>query len=171
MAGTRTAEETLAANISENQISIGLVDASGDTYSENYSVTGAALPSLVLVEAVVAAYQLATQASIWEVRVTNVWQGSKNPTNANALYRGTKAEGINMLYRDTDVLNAVQTQRLVAPVAATMVSNTDTPVYPLIAPMVALNDAQIALIGAGYSLESIQFTGRRERRNNTRIST
>ena len=76
-----------------------------------------------------------------------------------------------MLYRDSDVLNAVQTQRLIAPVAATMVGSSDSPVYPFVAPMIALNDAQIALIGAGYSLESIQFTGRRERRNNERILT
>jgi len=171
MAGTKTAPEVVATEITQNNVSIGLVDASGDTYSEGIVIAGGALPTLATIEALVVAYQAATQASVWEVTVTNVFRGSKNPSNANALYRGSKAEGINMLYRDTDILNAVSTQRLIAPVAATMVASSDTPVYPLVAPMVALNAAYIALLGAGYSLESLQFTGRRERRNNTKIAT
>lgn len=171
MAGTRTAPEVVATEITQNNISIGVVDASGDTYSEGVVIAGGALPTLATIEALVVAYQAATQASVWEVSVTNVFRGSKNPGNANALFRAGKENGINMLYRDTDVLNAVATQRLVAPVAATMVANTDMPVYPLVAPMVALNAAFIALLGAGYSLESLQFTGRRERRNNSKITT
>lgn len=173
MAGTRTAPEILVANISENHVGLSVVDASGDGYSDNYKLAGAALPSVALVEALVVAYQAATQASVWEVRVTNVYRGSRNPSNANFLARGSAESGINLLYRDTDVLNAVANQRLVAPVATTMQGNTDTPIYPLIAgnPMLALNDAIIALIGSGYSLESMQYTGRRERKNNTKIST
>lgn len=171
MAGTRTAPEVIAGEITQNNVSIGVVDASGDTWSEGFVINGGALPNLALAEAVAVAYQAATQASVWEVTVTNVWRGSKNPTNANFLARFGKENGINLLYRDTDVLNAVRNQRLVSPVAATMVASTDQPVYPLVAPMVALNDAIIALIGAGYSLESLQFTGRRERKNNTKITT
>lgn len=171
MAGTRTAPVVGAGTITENQVSIGLVDASGDTYSDGFSMVGAALPTLATIETLVAAYQLATQASIWQVLVTNVFRGSKNPTNAEFLARGSVESGINMLYRDTDVMNAVTTQRLVAPIAATMVGNTDTPVYPLAVPMIALNAAYIAAIGAGYSLESLQYTGRRERKNNTKVAT
>lgn len=171
MAGTKTAPAVTAATITENQISISVVDASGDSYSDGYKVAGGALPTLTLIETLVNAYQAATQASVYQVTVANVFRGSKNPSNAETLARFQAENGINMLFRDTDVLNAVQTQRLVAPVAATMVGMTDTPVYPLVAPMDALVAAYIAAIGAGYSLESLQYTGRRERKNNTKVLT
>lgn len=170
MAGTRTAPVVAVANITQNNVGISVVDASGDGWSEDFISVGGALPSEALIEAVAVAYQAATQASLFEIRVTNVYRGSRNPTNAEFLARGAAESGINLLYKDTDVLNAVQGQRLVAPVAATMVGSTDIPVYPLVAPMVALNNAIIALIGSGYSLESLQYTGRRERKNNPKIS-
>lgn len=170
MAGTRTAPQVGALTVTENIVSLGLIDASGDKFSEGAKVIGGGLADMAEIEALAVAYQAGTQASLWEVRHTAVWTGSANPSNAEALFRGSIAEGINLGFRDTDVFNAIAHQRLVAPVAATMVGNTDTPVFPLVAPMTALVNAYITLLGAGYSLETMQFTGRRERRNNTRIN-
>jgi hypothetical protein len=171
MAGTRTAPIVGALTVTENHIALGLVDASGDLYSEDLKTVGGGLADMAEIQAYAAAYQLGTQASLYEVRHTAIWTGSINPTNAEALFRGTVAEGINMGFRDTDVFNAVYGGRLIAPVAATMVANTDTPVYPLVAPMTTLTAAMIVLLGAGYSLETLQFTGRRERKNNVKIRT
>jgi len=171
MPGTKTAPEVLVANISENLIGISVVDASGDGWSEGLKVTGGAITSAALIEAIVSAYQAASNASVFEVRQTLVWKGSRNPGNAVAAFRAEAQSGINLTFEDTDVLNAVAHQRLVAPVAATMSGNTDTPVYPLVTPMNELIAAYIALLGAGYSLETMQYTGRKERKNNTKIST
>lgn len=171
MPGTRTAPTVGALTVTENLISLGLVDASGDLFSASLKSQGGELEDMAEIETAAAAYQLSTNASLYEVRHTAIWRGSLNPTNALALYRATIAEGINMSYRDTDVFNAIANMRLIAPVAETMVASTDTPVYPLVAPLSTLNAALITLIGAGYSLESLQFTGRRERKNNTKIRT
>lgn len=169
MPGTRTAPTVGALTVTENLISLGLVDASGDLYSEPLKTTGGGLADMAEIEAYAAAYQSGSNASLYEVRHTAVWTGSINPTNALALFRASVSEGINIGLRDTDVFNATAGQRLIAPVAATMVGNTDTPVYPLVAPMDAITAAMITLLGAGYSLETLQFTGRRERKGNVKV--
>lgn len=168
---TRTAPTVGALTVSENLIGLSLMDASGDKFSESIKTVGGALADMAEVEAVAAAYQAASQASLFEVRMTQVWTGSANPTNADVGQRNSIADGINMAYRDTDVFNAVFGGRLIAPVAATMVGNSDDPVYPLVVPLSTLVAAYITLLGVGYSLESLQYTERRERKNNAKKYT
>jgi len=168
MAGTRTAPIIGALTVTENLISIRTVDASEDLHSEPIKVIGGGLADMAEIEALTAAYQAATQASVYEVAHTAVWTGSINPTNAQALFRGGVEDGINLGFNDTDVFNSQFGFRLVAPVAATMVSNSDQPVVPIVTPMSELVAALITLAGAGFSLETLQYTGRKDRKGNAK---
>lgn len=168
-AGTRTAPTVGALTVTENHVSVGVVDASGDSYSEGIKAVGGGLTDMAEIEALVAAYQPNTQGSVWRVEQTVVWEGQKDPDMAVAGFRGSTANGINMLFKNPAELNAVFTGRVVAPIETIMQGNQDIPL--LVAPLPALVTAYLTLLGAGYNLDSMQFTGRKERRNNPRIAT
>nr|CRY94299.1 hypothetical protein [uncultured prokaryote] len=162
MAGTRTAPAVTGA-ATKRTISLGLVDASGDRYSEEEPVAVSAAAGDI--EGLAASYQAASNASLYRVTSTLVWEGSIDPDNAVAAYRGSVAEGINLLYKNAELL--ARSQRLIAPIAEVMQGNQDIPLLT--------SDEMIALItdyltlSTGYNLELAQFTGRRERKNNPRI--
>jgi len=162
MAGTRTATAVTGA-ATKREVSFGLVDASGDLWSQSMDVAvGAAAGDI---EGLAASYQGASNASLYRVTSTSIWEGTIDPDNAVAAYRGTVAEGINMLYRNASLLT--RNMRLVAPIAAVMQGNQDIPLLTA-TEMVALITDYLTL-SSGYDLEVAQFTGRRERRNNPRI--
>ena len=165
MPGTRTAPTV--GNLSQTAVgaTVHLIDASGDVTTD-YVLC--ATSDLVDVEAWVAAYQLATNASVYKVSFTQEWEGEADPDNAVAEYRATIGEGINLLIKDV-AAQAKQTPRVYAPVPAIMQGNQDIPL--LVAPLTGLVTQYLTLMGGAYSLDSIQFTGRRERRNNPRIRT
>lgn len=166
---TRTAPTVGALTITEQLVGVSLIDASEDVFSDSIKMPGGALVDMANVEAWVADYQPVTQASIFEVRMMQVWRGSANPSNADAGYRGSIADGININYLDTDVFGASEGIRVVAPIAAWLQGNSDVVIVPLAGLPAAFNTETLNLInslGGGYSLESLQFTTRRERRNN-----
>lgn len=166
---TRTAPTIGALTISEQLVGVSLMDASEDVFSDSIKMPGGALLDMAAVEAWIADYQPVTQASIFEVRMMQVWRGSANPSNADAGYRASIADGININYNDTDVFNAVEGIRVVAPIAAWLQGNSDVVIVPLAGLPAAFNAETLTLLnslGGGYSLESLQFTTRRERRNN-----
>lgn len=166
---TRTAPTVGALTISEQLVGVSLIDASEDVFSDSLKMPGGALVDMADVEAWVADYQPITQASIFEVRMMQVWRGSANPTNADVAYRASIADGINIGYNDTDVFGAVEGIRVVAPIAAWMQGNSDVVIVPLVGLPAAFNAETLNLInslGGGYSLESLQYTTRRERKNN-----
>lgn len=166
---TRTAPTVGALTISEQLVGVSLMDASEDVFSDSIKMPGGALLDMAAVEAWIADYQPVTQASIFEVRMMQVWRGSANPSNADAGYRASIADGININYNDTDVFNAVEGIRVVAPIAAWLQGNSDVVIVPLAGLPAAFNAETLTLLnslGGGYSLESLQFTTRRERRNN-----
>lgn len=163
MAGTATAP-VVTGTASTADVTIHLVDASGDTYSENLpvAVTAAAAD----VAGLVASYQAASNASVWKVTRSSEWVGAIDPDNAVAAYRGSIAEGVNMLFRNTTTQLA-RSLRLIAPIAAVMQGNQDIPL--LTATEMADLITDYLTLSSGYDLEVAQFTGRRERRNNPRI--
>jgi len=165
MAGTRTAPTVGAGTQTTLGVTIHLIDASGDLFTE-YVV--ASTDDLVDIEAFVNAYQPATQASVWKVSFTQEWEGEADPDNAESLFRGSVSDGINLLFKDVPA-QAKQTPRLVAPVASVMQGDFDIPtlVSPSVLP--ALVTQYLTLLGGAYGLDSMQFTERRERRNNPRI--
>lgn len=166
---TRTAPTVGALTVTEQTVGVSVIDASEDIFADSLKFAGGALVDMAEIEAWVADYQPATQASVFEVRHNIVWRGSANPTNADAGYRGSIADGININFLDTDVFNSGVGMRLVAPVAAWMQNNSDIVIIPAVGVADALLDQTLTLLnslGGGYSAETLQFTTRRERRNN-----
>lgn len=171
MSGTRTAPTVGALTATSSGFSMHLIDASGDLTTEGLSVAGDGLLDYAEIEALVADYVPASNASIYKVTQVVEWEGAADPDNALALFRASVTNGINMLFKDVTALKS-QTPRLVAPVASTMQGNQDIPIVTdaVLAALIAQYLTVLNLDGA-YSLDSVQFTGRRERRNNPRIRT
>lgn len=155
-------------------LTIHVVDASGDLYTDYIRLASDA--SNTDIESAVVAYQAATSASVWKVTVESPYEGDLDPDNADAVFRAGVQNGINMLMRnDADVSLS---PRLVSPVPATMQGNQDIPLLVDASgtptPLGDLVTAYLAVINgtAGtYGLENVQFTSRRERKNNPRIRT
>lgn len=142
---------------------IHLVDASGDLWAENVDIAPTAAAGDV--QGLAESYQAASNASVYQVSRTQIWRGTADPDNATAAYRGVVESGINMLFRNDD--NFTRALRLVAPIAAVMQGNQDIPLMSA-TEMVALLTDYLTL-SSGFDLDTAQYTGRRERRNNPRI--
>jgi len=159
--GTRTAPTVAIAGITSSRTSFHIVDASGDS-----SVDSILTPDLVsdtLVENIAAAYQATTQASLWKVEQTIVYQGAFDTSNAGTDQRNSIADGVNLLYKNITA-RSIQSLRAMAPIEAVMVGNQDIPRLdtPGYADLIV---AQLAIL-SGYTHKAAQFTGRRERKNN-----
>lgn len=164
MAGTRTAPTVGDLTVTKSTATLHLVDAAGDLTTD--AIVSAGAIDTIDVEALAAAYQPNTQASLWKVSLTSEWEGDIDPDNATALARYQISDGINLLWKDSASLTAI-TPRVYAPVAAIMQGNQD---IPLLSPQIFADlVAAYQEILSGYSLTSAQFTTRRERRNNPRI--
>lgn len=165
MPGTMTAPVASAITNTSSSMTIHLIDASGDLHSENISGAADALVDLTEVAAIQNQYQLSTNASIWKVSQTLEWEGVRDADNALALYRANAESGINLTFRNPTTIETLG-NRVIAPVAAIMQGNQDIPL--LATPLDDLVTALLAVY-AGFSLESMQYTGRRERSNNPRV--
>ncbi len=163
MAGTPTFPAVVYATPTKTEVSFGLIDSSGDKYSENMQIAAAAAEGDV--DGLADSYQAASNASLYRVSRIQTWEGTADPDNAVAAYRGSVAEGINMLFRNATLFT--RDFRLIAPIAAVMQGNQDIPLLSA-TEMVALITDYLTL-SSGYDLETAQFTGRRERRNNPKI--
>jgi len=163
MAGTRTAPTVSDITATTVGATVHLIDASGDLVTD-YVVSDTS--DLADVQAWVTAYQACTQASVWKVSFLQEFEGQADPQNAEALFRGSVTDGINLLFKDL-AADLKQTPRVVAPVASIMQGNQDIPL--LTGVMATLLTQYLTMLGGAYALDSAQFTGRRERANNPRI--
>ena len=164
MAGTRTAP-TVNATPTSVSVTVHLIDASGDTWTQLMPIDAARTD--IEIEAWVAAYQAATNASVWQVTGTSLFTGAKDASNGVADYRGTIASGINMLYKDVTT-GVTVSERLIAPVPAAMQGNQDIPLLSS-TEMTNLILASIVLMPT-FTHQQAQFTGRKERTNNPVIN-
>jgi len=164
MAGTRTAP-AFTSSPTARAITISLVDASGDTFAARLVVAISATAAAI--EAWVAAYQAFTNMSVYDIRDELIREGDRDPDNAVAAYRAGRESGVNHLFKNPTTRQTFSL-RGVAPVAAAMQGNQDVPLLS--------SDEETDLITAtlalatGYNFVSAQWTGRRERSNNPRIS-
>lgn len=163
MAGTRTAPAFTAA-ATARQITLQLIDASGDEYSVNKHVAVASTAAAI--EAWAAAYADGTQASLFRIDDNQIRAGAKAAVNADAGDRSGVEQGINLSYSNGATLDGFTT-RLIAPVAETMTGDTDIPIVTS-DEIVAINVAEIAL-SAGYTFQSAQYTTRRARKGNPKV--
>lgn len=159
---TRTAPAT--STTPTTIATLHLIDASGDQFTDAISMPVAMTAANI--ESWAAAYQSATQASIWKVSQTLEWVGDADPDNADVGQRNSVKEGVNLLWKNLATLRT-QTPRLVAPITAVMQGNQDIPLLTA-TEMTALIAAYQTLL-TGFSLNAAQYTERRERNNNPRI--
>ncbi len=153
---TRTAPAiTGAATFIE--ISIRWIDAVGDIRSDATIVDAGA--TVAQIEAVVAAAQAASNASIYAVRVTDVFEGAKSKANADSAVRESLQD--NIVYHAKDTGRVDRRSFLPSPLVAVFVADTETPDEGdgLIVALMAAWDAVWAGTFAGVSL---RFTERRE---------
>lgn len=169
MPGTRTAPVAGALTVTENLISFGVIDASGDIYNEPIKQAGGALTDMADIEAFAVDYQASTNASLFRIVQQVIWEGAMDADNAVVAYRANSESGINLLFRNVVASPALTfTGRLVAPIATVMQGNQDIPL--LVSPLTLLVTEYINMM-PNFTLESMQYTGRRERKNNPRIPT
>lgn len=160
----RTAPDVSVANPNSATVTLHLIDASGDLYTD--ALTSTTSPTLAQIEAWGSAYQGASQASLYKVSQTLEWEGDADPDNADTLQRNSVRQGINTLYKNPTTLDSL-TPRLVAPILAVMQGNQDIPLLSS-TEMTALITAVSAIL-TGYNLDSAQFTTHRTRKTNPRI--
>lgn len=161
---TRTAPVVAIANITSSHTTARLIDASGDK-----TATTLITPTLVsdlLVETWAAEYQLATQASIYEISQTILYTGDDDSSNADTDQRNSIADGVNHVLKSVPLLKT-QTLRAVAPTLTMMLGNQDIPILgnPGYENFIL---ATLAFM-AQYNHKSSQFTGVKERKNNPRV--
>jgi hypothetical protein len=163
MAGTPTFGGVVYATPTTTEVSLHLIDASGDKFSQNIDVANTAAEGDV--DGLADSYQAASNASLYKVQRIQSWVGVADPDNAVAAYRGSISDGTNMLFKNA--AQFTRSLRLIAPIATVMQGNQDIPLLSA-TEMVALITDYLTL-SSGFDLESAQFTGRRERKNNPKI--
>lgn len=164
---THTVPTVGALTVSENLVSVVGVDRSNDTYSESLKLEGGGLTDMADIEAFAAQYKANTQLSVFKVVQTVVWEGQKDPDNADLAFRAQAESGINLFFRNNVASPSLSfTGRVAAPIATIMQGAQDIPL--LVSPLTLLVNQYLNLL-PDYALESMQYTGRKERKNNPRI--
>lgn len=163
MAGTRTAG-TFIATPENRWITVHFIDQSGDKQAQTIQVAVDALPADI--EAMVAAYVAASNASLWKISDTRTFEGDADPDNAVGGYKPSVSSGVNLLFKDAATLDTFDV-RVFAPVDAAMQGTQDIPLLS----SDELTDLILAIIALRppYNLRSAQFTDRRERKNNPKV--
>lgn len=163
MPGTRTAP-AMTASATGRVMTMHLIDASGDPYSEPIPVPVAATAAQL--EAIANQYALASNASLWGLSDSVERFGDADADNAVAAFRSGISSGINLLFKNA-ATKATQGTRVVAPIDTIMQGNQDIPIVT-VDPLAALVTA-LLVVYTDMSLNSAQFTDRRERKNNPKI--
>lgn len=156
MPGTRTAPD-ITGSPTFREISLRWIDAVGDLRSDASIVDAAATD--VQIEAVAAKMVLASNASLYEVRLTDVFEGAKSKSNALAAVRESVQS--NIVYHAKDSTRADRRSFVVSPLAANFVTDTETP-NDTATTMTDMMTAWDAVWGGTFNGVSLRFSERRE---------
>lgn len=159
--GIRTAP-AVTATATGRLLTLHLIDASGDHWAESFYIAVAATTAQI--EDFAAEYAEKTQASLWKVTAELQWEGAEAQSNANDDQRDSVMDGVNLLFSSITLHNS-QTPRLVAPILGVMDGDKD---IPLTLEFLGITAAFIVL-SPGYTFKTMQYTERRERKNNPRV--
>lgn len=138
-------------------VSIHLIDASGDVRSDSIQVPFSATNAQI--EAVVDAYNALTNASIYKIEVSEVYNSVADKSDAVDQPKDSVFDNFVFLFKDS--MNNSKRGFVVAPVGDAFVSGTDQ-VDPTNTDIAAYITAMLALIAGTYSLTQIRYTERRE---------
>jgi len=153
---TRTAS-TVDGTGEFREVSLRWIDAVGDIRSDATIIDAGATD--VQIEAVAAAMQAASNASLYAIRVTDVYEGAKSKGNADSAVRESLQD--NIVFHAKDSGRVDRRSFVPAPLAAVFVADTETPDEGdgLIVALMAAWETIWAGTFAGVSL---RFTERRE---------
>jgi len=156
MPGTRTAG-TVDGTGSFKELSVRWIDSVGDIRSDATIIDAAA--SDAEIEAVAAALVPTSNASLYAIRVTEVYEGAKSKANALSAVRESLQD--NIVFHAKDAGRVDRRAFFPAPVAGVFVADTETPDEgdALIITLMAAWETVWAGTFAGVSL---RFTERRE---------
>lgn len=146
------------------RISMHWIDASGDKRSISVQTESAEAED---VEAFVAQAQLLSNASLYEVEVTQVYAGTPAKANATAGVYPSVYDNVVVLYKTPN--NFSQNAFIPAPDASIMGTDSDV---PIVANLTAFNTTFLALANGGlvtYTPISARFTERREKNQRVMI--
>jgi hypothetical protein len=145
-------------------LSLRMIDISGDKRAEGFEISPTA--SAANIEAFVAGYALRTNANIYAMWDSQVYNVPASASDANAGAKSDSvADGINFLYVSNT--NDSEDVRLIAPIASLMVGDTDT-VDPTEG--VAFNALVEPLLTGTKVGVTAQYTERKEKKNNPKTS-
>jgi len=160
--GIRTAPAATATPTGR-LLTLHLIDASGDHWAESFYIEIAATTAQI--EAYANAYALITQSSLWKIEAALQWQGTEAASNANDDQRNSVKQGVNMLWYNIAQHSSI-TPRLVAPILSVMDGDKDIPLPTEFLGLLAT----ISAITDSFVFRTMQYTERRERKNNPRVS-
>lgn len=155
---TRTAP-TVNGTPARYRVSIGLIDASGDSRTISIDVLAADFTD-AKVEALVAAQQAASQASVWNVEVSAVYAGDQDSGNADTGQRNSVYDNVALRAKNAST-NIGYDGYVLAPATAVMLGDTDE-IDPASTELQNVLTAYLAL-KAGYTFRSARFTERTEK--------
>lgn len=160
MPGTRTAPD-VTTTASWRKVRYAMIDANGDKKS-NSIIVGSAVTNIAI-ETFLDETQLRSNASLYEVEISDVFNGTSLKSNAlSAVY--LPIEDL-ILYSIKAGVNTNQYVYLPAPIASQVISGTDTP------DTTALADwfASVLALATGYSGKSVTFTRHKETNNDNKV--
>lgn len=169
MAGTGTWGNINTNDPTERAFVLHIVDASGDHWTQRLVVALDA--TLAAIQSWIGLYQAITQASIYEVVEENSWGGAADSSNAEFLARSGVENGVNLTFKESTTAETFPL-RVVAPTAAIMAGTNDAvnPAATGLINFITGTDGILNAGGADFGYISSQYTSRRERKNNPKVS-
>jgi hypothetical protein len=155
MPGTRTAP-TIDGTPDFKRVSVTVYDYTGEQRTDSYQLDADA--TAVEIEAFVAALQTVTNATIWRVSVSDVYNSVGDSSNAVEDVWEEASSNVVLLAKNT--ANASINFFIPSPVNAMFTEGTEN-IDPTDADLAALLAAILAM-KAGYSFVSARFTSRRD---------
>lgn len=156
MPGTRTAP-AITGSPTFLEVSLRWIDAVGDRRSDASIIDAAATD--IQVEAVAADMQAGSNASLYAVRLTEVFEGAMAKSNALAAVRESNQD--NIVYHAKDTGRVDRRSFLPAPIAANFVTDTETPDESATT-LTDLMTAWDAVWAGTFAGVSLRFSERRE---------
>jgi len=155
MPGTRTAP-TVDGNETFKRLSITVYDYTGEQRTDSYKIDAASTD--IQIEALVAAYQAISNATVWRVQVSDVYNSIGDPSNA--LEEVWEEASANLVLLAKDANDDSANVFVPAPVNSIFEEGTEN-IDPASVPLGDLMTAYLA-VKAGYQFVSGRFTSRRD---------
>lgn len=157
MAGTRSAP-TVDGSPTFIQVGVRLVDSRGDLRTVSLRVAAGTLPASI--EAMVAALQVATNASVYEVQVTERYATNPLASNADNSVFESVYDNIAINFKNQST-GAQQTAFIPAPIGGLVLDGDE--VATVIPAYSDFRDAVDAILDTAYEPVTARFTERREK--------